>query len=394
MFEAVPPARIDLFAIVILLGIAQGFFLAYFFLSNSKGSNYPNRFLGLALLSISLVILDIWLGYTNYMFQVLFLVDSTEPLNFMMVVLPFLYLKTSLMGKLNRRDWLHFLPAVLYFSYMCVLVYPQNILFKYNANVHSFHPEMATYDSHFYGESWMFVPKEYINEMTFVWMVVYQIAGFVLLQRAYRAKGLSIFLRQSSSLSWYRSFYIQLVILILVFVITRSTFSSDLGDHLVAAHIAFVIYATSFVVVKRSLFFQENSEIKSSRKYEKSSLTPEIQSATVQKLHRVMEAEKPYLDAGFSLPGMAKRLSVSTHHLSQILNEELGQSFFDLVAQYRVQEAQSLLASPDTSHLKIEEIAQQVGYNSKSAFNTAFRKITSQTPSQFRRNQEEIRSSR
>jgi AraC-like DNA-binding protein len=389
-----PPLRIDLFALVILLGIVQGFFLAYFFLSNSPRNRFGNRFLGLALLSISLIILDIWLGYTNYMFQVLWLVDATEPLNFMMAVLPFLYLKTSLTGKFSRRDWLHFVPALLYFLYMVVLVYPQNLIFKFNANVNSFHPEIVTYSSAHYGAPWMFYVKNYVNHLTFAWMLFYQAAGFLLLQKAYREKNLSFFSLRPSPLSWYRSFYLQILSLLIVFAITRTTFPSDLGDHLVAAHIAFVIYATSFVVVKRSVFFQENAEPKPAKKYEKSSLTPEIQSATLSKLRQFMESEKPYLDPDFSLPLMARRLSVSTHHLSQILNEELGQSFFDLVAQYRVREAQQLLLSPGGFHLKIEEIAQQVGYNSKSAFNTAFRKITSQTPSEYRRNQEALRSPR
>lgn len=394
MPDSFPPIRIDFFALVILLGIVQGFFLAYFFLSNSRGSNYPNRFLGLALLSLSLIILDIWLGYTDYMFRVLWLVDSTEPLNFLMAVLPFLYLKTSLTGRFDRRDWLHFAPALLYFLYMCALIYPQSLAFKYNANVGSFHPDTPHIPVDTYGEPWMFFLKEHINELTFVWMMMYLIANFVLLQRAYRERGLSFFSFQPSSLSWHRSFFIQLLTVVLVFVITRVTFPSDLGDHIIAAHIAFVIYSTSFVVVKRSVFFEEQTETTPVRKYEKSSLTLEIQSSTLRKLEHYMESEKPYLDAGFSLPLMAKRLSVSTHHLSQILNEELGQSFFDLVAQYRVAEAQQLLTSPETAHLKIEEIAQQVGYNSKSAFNTAFRKITQQTPSEFRRNYEESRSSR
>ncbi len=97
-----------------------------------------------------------------------------------------------------------------------------------------------------------------------------------------------------------------------------------------------------------------------------------------------MSTEKPFLNASFSLPGLAKRLAVSPHHLSQILNEKLGQSFFDYTAIYRIKEAQQLLVSPEHAHIKIEEIAEMVGYNSKSAFNTSFKKIVGQTPSQFR----------
>ncbi|MCG8492199.1 MAG: helix-turn-helix domain-containing protein, partial [Sneathiellales bacterium] len=65
-------------------------------------------------------------------------------------------------------------------------------------------------------------------------------------------------------------------------------------------------------------------------------------------------------------------------------NEKLGLSFFELLATYRVEEAKEILNSEMGKKLTIEEIAERVGYNSKSAFNTAFKKITSQTPSSFR----------
>jgi AraC-like DNA-binding protein len=71
--------------------------------------------------------------------------------------------------------------------------------------------------------------------------------------------------------------------------------------------------------------------------------------------------------------------------LSQILNEELKQSFFDFLGGYRIREAQRLLADEGKAYIKIEEIGQMVGYNSKSAFNTAFRKITGSTPSEYRK---------
>lgn len=75
------PPRIDLFAILILLGIVQGCLLCFFFFSNSKGDQFPNRFQGGALLVITLVMTDVWLGYTNYMMKVLWLNDFTEPCN-------------------------------------------------------------------------------------------------------------------------------------------------------------------------------------------------------------------------------------------------------------------------------------------------------------------------
>ena len=97
-----------------------------------------------------------------------------------------------------------------------------------------------------------------------------------------------------------------------------------------------------------------------------------------------MEEQKPYLQPGFSLQSLAKLLKVQPHHLTQTLNENLGTSFFELTAQYRIAEAQALLRHLDTRDLTIEDIAERVGYLSKSAFNAAFKKQTGMTPTGWR----------
>ena len=81
---------------------------------------------------------------------------------------------------------------------------------------------------------------------------------------------------------------------------------------------------------------------------------------------------------------MAKSINESSHHVSQVINEKLNQSFFELLASHRVDEAKAILKTDLGKKITIEEIAERVGYNSKSAFNTAFKKITSQTPSAYR----------
>ena len=82
------------------------------------------------------------------------------------------------------------------------------------------------------------------------------------------------------------------------------------------------------------------------------------------------------------MPDLAQQLGTTIHILSQSINEGLGKSFFEMVAEYRVDEAKKLLI--DHPNIKVEEIAEQVGYNSKSSFNTAFKKFTGSTPSEYR----------
>ncbi len=62
----------------------------------------------------------------------------------------------------------------------------------------------------------------------------------------------------------------------------------------------------------------------------------------------------------------------------------MGTSFYDWLAAYRVEEAKRLLADPKAKLFTIEQIAEEVGYNSKSAFNKAFKKFTGKTPSEYK----------
>lgn len=98
-----------------------------------------------------------------------------------------------------------------------------------------------------------------------------------------------------------------------------------------------------------------------------------------------MQTDRPYLNSNLALPELAAKANLSTHHLSQLLNERLGKNFFDFVNEYRIAEVKRKLRDPAFAHLKIEELAYGCGFNSKSAFNTAFRKFTGITPSEFRK---------
>jgi YesN/AraC family two-component response regulator len=70
--------------------------------------------------------------------------------------------------------------------------------------------------------------------------------------------------------------------------------------------------------------------------------------------------------------------------ISLVINEKMELSFYDWIAKLRVEEAKKLLTGAKTEHYTIEQIAEEVGYNSKSAFNKAFKKFTGQTPSEFK----------
>ncbi len=120
------------------------------------------------------------------------------------------------------------------------------------------------------------------------------------------------------------------------------------------------------------------------KKYQKSSLTDEQARQILERLSVMMENEKPFLETGLTLTGLANRLSISPNHLSQVINEKLGRSFFEFVNEYRVEEAKRLLVSPLVNRFSVLGIGMESGFSSKSAFYNAFKKHTGVTPSRFK----------
>ena len=126
------------------------------------------------------------------------------------------------------------------------------------------------------------------------------------------------------------------------------------------------------------------------KKYLRSNLTEDQAGRIINSLEKIMDHEKPYLDSGLSIDQLAALVDSNRHQLSQVLNEKLNKSFYDYVNQFRVSEAKSLLTDPGRTNHKIASIAYDAGFNSLSTFNEVFRKSTGQTPSQFKKQGEEI----
>lgn len=115
----------------------------------------------------------------------------------------------------------------------------------------------------------------------------------------------------------------------------------------------------------------------------KSSLTDDMQQQIWTSLNNLMISEKLYLDSSIKLSSLAGRLNTNTSYLSKVINEQSKENFCNYLNQLRIREAQTLLSNPENQYLSIEGIAQTVGFNSKSAFNSAFKKYTSKTPSEY-----------
>jgi AraC-like DNA-binding protein len=102
-------------------------------------------------------------------------------------------------------------------------------------------------------------------------------------------------------------------------------------------------------------------------------------------LIQIMENKKPFLDPELSLFKLASELDISSHILSYIINKGFNENFYQFINRYRIEEAKKMIQNPNMKHLSLMGIAFEVGFNSKTVFNTTFKKMTNQTPSEFKK---------
>ena len=103
-----------------------------------------------------------------------------------------------------------------------------------------------------------------------------------------------------------------------------------------------------------------------------------------------MEKEKIFQEPELTLQTLADKISIPSYQVSQAINDGLQKSFYDLVNGYRVEEAKRLLIDSKTSNYTILSVGFEAGFNSKTTFNTVFKKFTGLTPTEFRDKQREL----
>ncbi len=99
----------------------------------------------------------------------------------------------------------------------------------------------------------------------------------------------------------------------------------------------------------------------------------------------MMKTDRPFLDPNFTLQSMSESLNIHSKKLSHVINQGFGQGFSEYVNSHRIEEAKKLLISDSYQKHTVLEILMECGFNSKSAFNAAFKKHTGQSPLQFKK---------
>jgi AraC-like DNA-binding protein len=370
--------KMDLVSTITMLGIVQGGFLGTMLLTMRGPNKRANRFLGLLLFSYSFSITHfLFLRIEAYrMFPDL--VAVSFPFLFLFGPLFYFYVLvlTDRNHQLKLKDLAHAIPFVL----MMASVLPLHFLstadkLDYVARVER--QEVRPVDL-------------VLNFVQIVQLTCYLVASQLLLVKYdKRIRNVRSSIEQFT-LRWLQGgilLYVVVFGVIFVLGVLQSFGYQAMPIYvvLVPTFVTVIIFAMGALGLRQpEIFVPAITEVEKEEKYQKSALTHEKRKEYLDRLTDVMEKRKPHCDPELTLPGLADILAIPVHQLSQLLNETVGQSFFDYINRARVEEAKNLLIDPAFSSYTILAIATEAGFNSKTAFNTAFKKHAGTTPSAFR----------
>jgi AraC-like DNA-binding protein len=185
------------------------------------------------------------------------------------------------------------------------------------------------------------------------------------------------------------SFIILFLIATLHAVLPFMGFSGGLAITLILM-VLFTFYFINSVLFKMLKLSAGNSaltardNVESPKKYAGSNMTAIQLAENKMRVWDHMVTTKRYLDNELTIDELARDLGLPPKIVSQVINEGFSSNFFDFVNKFRVEEAKSLLINPPDDKMTIQEIMYHAGFNTKSSFNTAFKKFTGQTPTQFK----------
>lgn len=194
------------------------------------------------------------------------------------------------------------------------------------------------------------------------------------------------------NISWVRFFMgvfwlVNLFFLFSLFAVIHLDYLKWLGKS-IALLFSFSIFALSYKgILQREIFHIPTGENNSNTTDAPVEEEPKkIDSELKTKLLTYMDSQKPYLDSELSLSGLAQQLNISRSQLSQLINEGVGDNFYNFINKYRVEQVKKFITDPSKKNLNMLGLALDAGFKSKSTFNLIFKRFTGLTPTEFRNN--------
>lgn len=328
-----------------LFGACNGILLSIYIALNVNKNKFLNYFLAALILTLSIRIMKSAFFYFNPKLSGLFIQVG---LSACILIGPLLFLYLKSFHDNTKKNWLaHILPYLIGIT-LLGLIYP--------------------YVKHV--SVWK---KWIVNGIYLQWMI------YVLISYRYLRSSNLEFSRnkenQQSANIWLKSIYFGVAAVLLAYII--GSYSSYIVGAISFTFILHLLILLLVFKLKKNPTFFDSKEKYKNKKIDNHTLNL-IESGIA-----VVKDKELFTNPDLTLTDLAKEINVSSHVLSQYLNNNLGKSFSTYINEFRIEKAKELIMS--NSNYTIEALGYESGFNSKSTFFTTFKKMTGLSPSEYKK---------
>jgi len=370
--------------ILFILIIFQLLFLSFFLFTQKKGQPAANSLLGFFFLSICLNLLDVFLLNTGIYFSHPNFAGFGACLPLIFGPLLYFYTRAIIYKNFafNLKNLVHFLPFVIFFlgTEFYYLSLPRDAQEKLLRNLSAHHIPGAI---------------SITTLLIFVQFLFYAVSSIRLISNYKKTANQLFSDPKCTDVAWLYSTIVFFISIMVITALNGLLAQTSLAKYFLLAFNLVVAAVLVFVIrvlmraLRQSYFltFTEQQSVPLISPSAKTTLPAaqrDEKEKIVQSVLQYMQSNKPYLEPELTLGQLASQLSLKPRILSEAINEIRQQNFFDFINHYRIDEAAGLLTNPEDKKITVLEVLYQVGFNSKSSFNTLFKKYTGLTPTEFR----------
>lgn len=294
------------------------------------------------------------------------------PISFLTLMGPFLYFHSkSLLDErfhFRKKDFIHFIPgAVFFFAYLVLFFMPMD-------------EKEWLFTSDF--ETWIGDIEQVLGIIS---MIIYM--TFVSVTLLNNNDGFQE--RKRKEISWINRFFLVTYAFITIWVLNQ--FSNAVFFEMRGATQTFFTLWVGLCLyiywIGVEVFRNEKMLILKYSNGSNGSFSDSRLDSFKENVERVMNNQKPFTDPNLTLKKLADHIDLKPKELSGLINTAYQKNFYAFVNEYRLDEVKKLLVDKSYDHLTIVAIAEQAGFNSKSTFNSLFKKEVGMTPKEYKESQ-------
>ena len=357
-----------------IIGITSGaaFLLGFLLLSHFRKVNViANSYLGLFIITLGFAMLEIPLFHQRFYLKHPNLFEMIGLTRFLTA--PLLYLSifyfTAINKKFEKKILWHFLPFLIFLVFrLPFFINGKNIEFSYET-----------------GRIVFFVLRIALPLQA----VVYWLLCFIKLKKHLKSLHQISSSPEKIDLIWLKYFILILLLIIIVWLNLIFFNLESLIEFTPIIYLFSVFFLAYFSLQQKEIFDfskRDLAELSSIPLYKKDipkRVSENRLNELDEKLRTLVSIEKVYLENDLNLPKLSQKMDASCNETSFLINELYQDNFYNFINKYRIEEAKRLLLSEKYNQLNVLGIAYESGFNSKTTFNTTFKKYTGVSPTEF-----------